>query len=198
MSKLIIYSNNDIVDLYAKTLEINELEIHTINPHIDLKMDVIISKYKFLYLKKITIFHHNITEEDMEFDGHDAVFSKPVSSVRNGFDIARYVPLAEDYESPGERAFCLEAVEDSDAWEAVGQAVDTVQQVITEKAFYNFNQRLSNALIRLYEGCEQLDSVDQAISALFLESSVLSVLLLRSYQHALDKLVEEMSAEEED
>ena len=61
-------------------------------------------------------FGYQITEEDMEFDGHDAVFSKPVSSVRNGFDIARYVPLAEDYESPGERAFCLEAVEDSDAW----------------------------------------------------------------------------------
>ena len=143
-------------------------------------------------------FGYQIPNEDMEDDGIDAVFSKPVSSVRSGFNVARYLPLVEDYEAPGERAFCLETVEDSDAWEAVGQVVDALQQAIYEKAIFNFNQRLSNALVSLYEGCDQLETVDQAISALFMQPSVLSLFLLRSYQHALDKLEDEMNNEEED
>jgi len=92
----------------------------------------------------------------------------------------------------------LETVEDSDSWEAVGQAVEAIQNMVNEKALFNFNQRLSNVLVRLYAGCEELESVDQAISALFMSPSVLAVLLLRSYQHAIDSIEEEMGAEEYD
>ena len=128
----------------------------------------------------------------------DAIFSKPVSSVVSGMSIVRFVPLVDDFSMPGDRAFCLETAEDFGAWEAVGQAVEVIQNMVNEKALFNFNQRLSNALVSLYAGYEELESVDQTISALFMNPSVLAVLLLRSYQHAIDSIEEEMSAEEDD
>ena len=143
-------------------------------------------------------FGYQIPDELMQSEGVEAVYSHPVAAVRSGFDIARYVPLVEDYEIPGERAFCLEAAEDSKAFEVVGQLAEAVQAMVTERAVFNFNQRLSNLVVSLYDEYEELDSVDQAISVLALESSVLPKLLLRSYQHALNKLAEEMSAEEGD
>jgi hypothetical protein len=142
-------------------------------------------------------FGYQIPDELMQSEGVEAVYSHPVAAVRSGFDIARYVPLVEDYELPGERAFCLEAAEDSKAFEAVGQVVEAVQAMVTKKAVINFNQRLSYVVVNLLDRCEELESVDQAISVLALKSSVLPTLLLRSYQHALDSVEEEMSAEEE-
>lgn len=143
-------------------------------------------------------FGYQIPNELMQSEGVEAVYSHPVAAVRSGFDIARYVPLVEDYEIPGERAFCLETVEDSEVFEAVGRVVEAVQTMVTERALFNFNQRLSNEVVSLFDACEELESVDQAIGVLALESSVLPTLLLRSYQHALDKLEEEISVEEED
>ena len=69
---------------------------------------------------------------------------------------------------------------------------------MSEKALFNFNQRLTNALARLYEGCDALESVDQAISGLLLQSSFLPVLFLRSYRHALEAIEEELSDGEDD
>ena len=143
-------------------------------------------------------FGYQIPDELMQSEGVEAVYSHPVAAVRSGFDIARYVPLVEDYEIPGERAFCLEAAEDSRAFEVVGQMVEAVQAMVTERALFNFNQRLSNTVVSLFDGYEELESVDQTIAALATETSVLPTLLLRSYHHALDSLAEELSAEEED
>jgi hypothetical protein len=143
-------------------------------------------------------FGYQVPDELMQDEGVEAVYSHPVTAVRGGFDIARYVPLVEDYEIPGERAFCLETAEDSEVFETVGRLVESVQAMVTEKAVFNFNQRLSNVVVSLFDRFEELESVDQAIGALALESSVLPTLLLRSYQHALDKLEEEMSVEEDD
>ena len=143
-------------------------------------------------------FGYQIPDELMQSEGVEAVYSHPVAAVRSGFDIARYVPLVEDYEIPGERAFCLETAENSEVFETVGRLVEAVQTMVTEKAVFNFNQRLSNAVVSLFDGYEELESVDQTIAALAMESSVLPTLLLRSYQHALDSLTEEMSAEEDD
>ena len=128
----------------------------------------------------------------------DAIFSKPVSSVVSGMSIARFVPLVEEFAIPGDRAFCLETAENSEAWEAIGRTLETIQNVVNEKVLFNFNQRLSNALVSLYGGYEELESVDQTISALFMNPSVLMVLLFRSYQHAIDSIEDEMSAEEDD
>ena len=128
----------------------------------------------------------------------DVIFSKPVSSVVSGMSIARFVPLVDEFSMPGDRAFCLETAEDSDAWEALEQTVEAIQSMVNEKARFNFNQRLSNVLVRLYAACEELESLDQTISALLMDPSVPAVLLLRSYQHAIDSIEEEMSAEEDD
>ena len=76
--------------------------------------------------------------------------------------------------------------------------MDGIQKMVHERAMFNFNQRLSNALVALYSGCDVLESVDQTISMAFLNESVLPTLLLRSYQHALDRIEEEMNPEEDD
>jgi len=143
-------------------------------------------------------FGYQVSNDDIAMEGVDVVYSRPMMAATGGIDIARYVPLVEDFDMPGDRAFCLETAEDSDAFNAVGRMLDAVQAMLTEKAVFNFNQRLSNAIIGLYTGCEELESVDQAISAFSLNPSVLTVLFLRSYQHALDTLAEELSAEEHD
>ena len=138
-------------------------------------------------------FGYQVDNEDMQDDGVDFLLSVPMYIAGKGLTTARYVPLVENFDIPGDRAFCLETAEDSAAWEAVGKAVEQIQQVVNEKALFNFNQRLANFISRIYEGCEGLESVDQAISALFLQSSVLPVFLLRSYHHALERLEEELS-----
>jgi hypothetical protein len=143
-------------------------------------------------------FGYQVANEDMQDDGVDRLLSFPMSIAGKGLMAARYIPLVENFDIPGDRAFCLETAEDSVAWEAVGEAVDQLQQAVNERALFNFSQRLANAVSRLYEGCEELESVDQTISALFLEPSVLMILLSRSYQHALERIEEEMSAEEGD
>ena len=143
-------------------------------------------------------FGYQVPSDDIDMEGVDAVFSAPMMAAAGGMDIKRYVPLVEDFEMPGDRAFCLETAEDSTAFDAVGSMLDAIQELVTEKALFNFNQRLANALVSLYDGYEELESVDHAISALFAQSSVLPVLALRSYQHALDQIEEEWSAEEDD
>ena len=143
-------------------------------------------------------FGYQVPNEDMETDGVDVIFSKLMVNMVSGADVIRFVPLVEDFEVPGERAFCLESVDDSDVWESVGKIADAFQQWVNDKAKFNFEQRLSNALVSIYAGYEGLESVDQAISALSLDSSVLPTLFLRSYQHALDTIEEEMSAEEDE
>jgi hypothetical protein len=57
---------------------------------------------------------------------------------------------------------------------------------------------VSYVVVKLLDECEELESVDEAIGVLALDSTVLPTLLLRSYQHALDKLEEEISEEEDD
>ena len=143
-------------------------------------------------------FGYQIDEVDIELDGSSVVYSEPMSMAGEGMGIVRYVPLVADFEMPGERAFCLEAAEDSEAWGAVSQMVDAVQQIVNEKALFNFNQRLSNAVVSLYERIEGLESVDQALAGLFVDSSLLSVLILGSYRHALDEIEEELGDEEYD
>jgi len=143
-------------------------------------------------------FGYQIPNEEMETEGADAIFSAPMAAAGGGMNIARYIPLVENYDIPGDRAFCLETAEDSVAWEAVGKMADQIQQVVNEGALFNFHQRLANTISCLYESCEEIESVDQAIAVLFLDSSLLTVLFLRSYQHALDALEDEMSAAEED
>ncbi len=138
-------------------------------------------------------FGYQVDDVDMQDDGVDYLLSIPVAAVGGGMTFARYVPLVEDFKIPGDRAFCLETAEDSEAWEAVGKIVDTIQQVVSAKALLNFNQRLSHMISSIYEGCEELESVDQAIAALALKPSTLPTLLLRSYQHALDAIEAEMS-----
>lgn len=143
-------------------------------------------------------FGYQIPDQDFDTAGLDEFFSKPVSSVRSGFNTARYIPLAEDFEMPGERAFCLETAEDSEAWKALGQAVESMQDVISERAIFNFNQRLSNAVVALYDSYELFESVEQAVSLLFSDSSVSAAYLIRSYRHALDRLEEELNEGEDE
>ena len=143
-------------------------------------------------------FGYQVANEDMQDDGVDLLLSVPMSIAGKGLMTARYVPLIEDFDLPGERAFCLETTEDSEAWQEVGKVVEELQQAVNEKALFNFNQQLANMISRLYEGCEEFESVEQTISLLLLAPSVLAALLLRSYQHALDRLEEEMSAEEDE
>ena len=138
-------------------------------------------------------FGYQVANEDMQDDGVDVLLSVPMSIAGKGLMTARYVPLIEDFDIPGERAFCLEMAEDSEAWQEVGKVVEELQQAVNEKALFNFNQRLANMISRIYEDCEGLESVDQTISALFLQTSVLPVFLLRSYHHALERLEEELS-----
>lgn len=140
-------------------------------------------------------FGYQLPEEYIDLDDTDAVLSTPISVPGVGLSCARYVPLVEDYAVPGERAFCLESAEDSSAWEAIGQVVTQVQQLINDKALINFNQRLSNALVQIYSQCEELDSLDQSIAALFMDPSTLLVFLARSYEYALENLHEEIDDE---
>lgn len=141
-------------------------------------------------------FGYQIPDADIELDGSSVVYSVSMSIAGEGTGIVRYVPLVADFEMPGERAFCLETAEDSDAWGTVSQMVDAIQQKVNEKASFNFNQRLSNTILSLYQGIEGLESVDQALAGLFVEPSLLSVLVLRSYRHALDRIEEELADEE--
>lgn len=143
-------------------------------------------------------FGCEVPTEDLQMDGVDVVFSKPMPAAGEGVEVVRYMPLAENFEMPGERAFCLETFKESAAFGAVGDVLDALQEMVTEKALFNFNQRLANTIVSLYGGYEELESVDQAVAALFVGSSVLPALVLRSYQHALDVLEEEMSAEKDD
>lgn len=143
-------------------------------------------------------FGYQVPDEDIATEDADVIYSRPMSMAGSGMNIARYVPLVSDFQCPGERAFCLEVTEGSDAWEAVGQTVEAIQNILNEKALFNFNQRLSNVLVSLYSGCEELESIDQTISALCMDPSVLAVLVLRSHQFALDSLEDEMSAEEDE
>jgi hypothetical protein len=143
-------------------------------------------------------FGYQVPGESFADDDADAIYSKPISSAVSGMSIVRFVPLVDDFVMPGERAFCLEATENSDAFETISNMFDAIQTTVTEKALFNFNQRLSNAIISLYVGYDAFESVDQAVSSLFLQPSVLPTFALRSYQFALDKIEEEMSAEEDE
>jgi hypothetical protein len=127
----------------------------------------------------------------------DAIYNKPISTAFNGMSLVRFVPLNDDFVMPGDRAFCLEAAEGSEAFDAISNMFAAVQTMVDEKTSFNFNQRLSNAIVSLYDGYDDLESVDQTISALFLEPSVLMLFALRSYRHALGEIEEEMSAEED-
>jgi len=62
-------------------------------------------------------FGYQIASDDMDTDGVDVIISTPMALDGSGMGMARYVPLVEDFEIPGERAFCLESAEDSDARE---------------------------------------------------------------------------------
>ena len=143
-------------------------------------------------------FGYQVVDEDMQHDGVDYLLSTPMSISGKGMMTARYVPLVEDFEMPGDRAFCLETAEDSGAWEMIGRTVEQLQQAVNDKALYNFSQALAITISRVYEGCEKFESVDEMISELFLNSSTLTKLFLRSYQFALEVLQEEMSAAEGD
>lgn len=143
-------------------------------------------------------FGYQVANDHIEEEGCDAVFSTLMASSVGGANPVRYVPLVEGFEVPGDRAFRLETACESEIFEAVGTLVDLIQGMVTEKALFNFNQRLSNAIVRICESCEELESVDQAIAALAMQSSVLPILFLRSVQHALDELEEEMGAEEDE
>lgn len=143
-------------------------------------------------------FGYQIPNEDMETEGADAIYSAPMAAAGGGMNFVRYVPLVENFKIPGDRAFCLETADYSEVIDSVGSALDAVQLLVNEKALFNFNQRLANAIVSVYEDCEELESVDQAIAVFFLEPSLLPILFLRSYQHALDVIAEEMSAEMDD
>lgn len=142
-------------------------------------------------------FGYQIASDDMDTDGVDVIISTPMALDGSGMGMARYVPLVEDFEIPGERAFCLESAEDSDAWEALGKMVDALQQTVNEKALIYFNQRIANTISRLYEGFDGFDSVDQAIAALFLQPSALPGILRRSYHDAFEGLEDELNDEQE-
>lgn len=143
-------------------------------------------------------FGYQVSDDDIDMDGAPVVFNTPMTMAGGDMDFAKYVPLVEDFDIPGERAFCLETAEDSDAWKAVGETVENLQQTVNESALTNFNQRLSNAITRLYESYDAFDSVDQAIAVLVLQSSILPVLFIRSYRHALDALEAELIDDEGD
>ena len=143
-------------------------------------------------------FGYQVADEDMQDEGVDYLSSIPMAALGAGTNSARFVPLVCDFEIPGDRAFCLESAEDSEAWEAVGNIVGQIQEVVNEKALFNFNKRLSHMISSIYEVCEEFESVDQAIAALALDSSVLPILFIRSYQQALDAIEEESYAEEGD
>jgi len=139
-------------------------------------------------------FGYQVVDEDMQYDDVDYILSMPMSIAGKGMTTVRYVPLDEGFEVPGERGFCLETAEDSEAWDVIGQTVEQLQQEVNEKALFSLSQRLANAISRIYEDCEELETVDQMISALVLESSLLATLFLQSYQHALGAFEDEMSA----
>jgi len=140
-------------------------------------------------------FGYQIDDDDLEMNGVDFVLSRPMSMVGSDISSVRYVPLVKDFDIPGERAFCLESAEDSNAWETLGKMVDTVQHMVNEQALIKFNHRLSNAICRIYEGIDEFDSVDQAIAGLFLQSSTLPMLFLGCYRDALDAIEEELNDE---
>ena len=143
-------------------------------------------------------FGYQIPDECVQSEDVDAGFSHPAAGIGSGFGIASYLPLVEDYEIPGERAFCLETAEDSEVCEIVSQAVERLVAKVAQKAVFEFNQTLANAIVSLYGAYEEIESIDQAISVIALESSLMPTILFRSYQHALDSLEEEMSTEEDD
>jgi len=143
-------------------------------------------------------FGYQVADEDLEHEGVEYLLSVPKSTPGCGLGFARYVPLAKDFEVPSNRAFCLETAEDSKVWESIGTAADAFQQIVNDKALFNFNQRLTRTISYMYESIEELESVDEAISVLFLETSVLPLLFLRSYQDALEAIEEELNDQDDD
>ena len=143
-------------------------------------------------------FGYQVPNEDLEEEGVDAVFSTLMAGGCGGASVIRYISLVEDYEIPGERAFCLEEAEDSEVFGSVGRIFEGIQAMVTEKAMFNFNQRLANTIVSLYGGYEDLESIDHTMAALALQSSVIPTLVLRSYQHAIDEVQEELSDEEDE
>jgi hypothetical protein len=143
-------------------------------------------------------FGYRVADEDIENDGVDFFASGPMAMSCKGMGIARYIPLVKDFEAPNNRAFCLETAEDSRAWELIGETVEAMQQVLSDKALSTFNQRLSFTILRFYERFEELESVDHAIAAIFQSESMLMALFFGSYQHALEAIEEELAAEGDD
>ncbi len=140
-------------------------------------------------------FGYQVADEDIENDGVDFIFCMPMFMSGKGADTARYTPLVRDFELPNARAFCLETAEDSEAWEAVGKGLDAFQQMVNEKVLFDFNKLLSNTLVSICSSCEELESVDQAISVLLLNQTLLMGLFFCSYLRVLNALEEEMTAE---
>ena len=48
-------------------------------------------------------FGYQVSNEDMEIDGNDVVYSRPMSTAVGGVEMIRFVPLVEDFEIPGGR-----------------------------------------------------------------------------------------------
>jgi hypothetical protein len=143
-------------------------------------------------------FSYQLADEDIEMDDAAPLFCCPMVTAGSGVNIVTYVPLVEDFEVPGEKAFCLETAEDSESWSAVEQVAGAIQQMVNEKASSNFNQALANMVSRIHERYDEFESLDQSISALAQQSSLPLALLLRSYREALDALEEELTAPEDE
>ena len=140
-------------------------------------------------------FGYQLSDEDMQEDGVDYLLSVPVAAAGGGMNIARYIPLVEDFKVPGERAFCLETAEDSEEWETVGEAVGQIQKIVNDRAQARFNQEWSFMVGSLYDAYEEIESVDQAVAVAASDPSILLNSLLRCYQHALEAIEEEIDTE---
>jgi len=143
-------------------------------------------------------FGYQLAAEDMQVDGVDCVMSIPMSIPGKGLTAARYVPLVDDFELPGERAFCLETAANSAVWKTIGDAVGQIQQLIDKTAGGIFGREWSFTIGNLYGTCEEIESVDQALAIVGSDPAFLAKLLIRSYENALEELGEEISAEEDD
>ena len=52
-------------------------------------------------------FGYQISDDEIDMDGVDAILSKPMASASNGMSSVRYVPLVEGFKVPGDRVYAV-------------------------------------------------------------------------------------------
>lgn len=121
-----------------------------------------------------------------QIDNNDIDSDRVYRAYQNirGREIALYIPMNADFETPGEDAFCLENAQDSETWQIVEEGVEEFRKIINGLARTKFIESFAFGVSGVRKG-DSIESLDQAITATL---SIATTCCLWSYTKALRKL----------